>query len=309
MTAKEEFKIFCEHNELPLFSSYWWWATVVKSNWEVLLYKKGDQVLACFPYHFRKKMGVTAIIPPILTPYQGIGYSHQPGAKMDKTISFYRKAQEAIIDQLPNNSLLIRQFDSNTTYLLPFYWNEYELKVRYTYLLSTDKAESELFSDLKDTLRKEIGKAKHALQLSNSIDVSDLYQLKQKNNELTSEPLAYDFNYLSQICKLIPLNQAQLTEVKDGDKVIASLLVTWDHTQMYYTCGAIDPEYRNSGALSWLLWEAILKAKTLLLPFNFEGSMIKAIERYFASFGGTPTPFFEVRKISSKVLKPLLKKY
>jgi hypothetical protein len=309
MTAKEEFKIFCEHNNLPLFNSYWWWANVVKSNWEVLLYKKGSQVLACFPYHFRKKMGVTAIIPPILTPYQGIGYAHQPGAKMDKTISFYRKAQEAIIDQLPSNSLFIRQFDSKTTYLLPFYWKVFDLKVRYTYLLPTEKEATELYSDLKDTLRREIGKAKGSLMLSDSSNPRPLFELKKQNNEQSGEPLPYDLDYLKRICQLIESKNAHLFEAKENDQTVAALLVTWDTDQLYYTCGATHPDYRNSGALSWLLWEAILKAKSLQLTFNFEGSMIPAIERYFASFGGIPTPFIEVRKISNKVLEPILKKF
>jgi len=74
-----------------------------------LLYKKVIKY-ACIPYSFSKKNGVvTAIIPPILTPYQGIGYSHQPGAKMDKTISFYPQGTRSqLLINLPNNSLLIR---------------------------------------------------------------------------------------------------------------------------------------------------------------------------------------------------------
>lgn len=309
MTAKEEFKLFCEQNEVDLFTSYWWWANVIENSWDVITYKKGNQVLACFPFHFRKKLGVSAIIPPVLTPYQGIAIAKQPGAKMDKQISHIRKVQEAIIDQIPNNSLFIRQFRVNDHYLLPFYWNDYELKVRYTYLLSTEKSEKELFSSLKDTLRKEINKAKNSLHYSISDDVNNLFLLKQKNHKINSEPIAYNLEYLNKICQLIPLQKAQLMEIKEGNTVIAALLVTWDHTQMYYTCGAVDPKYKNSGALSWLLWEALLKAKKLQVTFNFEGSMIKPIERYFASFGGTPTPFIEARKISTKVLEPLLKKY
>lgn len=309
MTAKEEFKLFCEQNEVDLFTSHWWWANVVENSWDVITYKKGNQVLACFPFHFRKKLGVSAIIPPVLTPYQGIAIAKQPGAKMDKQISLIRKVQEAIIDQIPNNSLFIRQFGIKDHYLLPFYWKDYELKVRYTYILETAKPEEELFSSLKDTLRKEINKAKNSMTLSFSEDPTNLYQIKQANHQITAEPMAYDLNYLIKICQLIPFNRAQLLEIKEDNNVIAALLVTWDQTQMYYTCGAVNPKYKNSGALSWLLWEALLLAKKLELTFNFEGSMIKPIERYFANFGGTPTPFIEVRKISTKVLEPLLKKY
>tara|TARA_R110002049_G_scaffold251627_2_gene426008 strand:+ start:4649 stop:5578 length:930 start_codon:yes stop_codon:yes gene_type:complete len=308
MNSKDEFKHFCDRNQTTLFGSFWWWENVVKDSWDVLLYKKGEEVLACLPYHYKYKAGLKAIIPPMLTPYQSISYALPADGKVDKQISFVRKAQEYLIDQVPKNSLFLRQFNCTEQYLLPFYWNDYELKVRYTYLLNTSISENDLFNNLKDSLRREIKKAKAVGVLSKANTIDTLYELKQQNSDKYNEPLSYSKEYLDRIGQLIKIKQASIQEVKIENTVIASLLVCWDHQQVYYTCGAVAPDFRNSGALSWLLWEAILLAKSLNLTFNFEGSMIKQIERYFASFGGTPTPFFEVKRVNSKLLKPLLNK-
>lgn len=308
MNPKEEFKNFCDRNQTNLFGSSWWWENVVKENWDVLLYKRGEEVLACMPYHFKNKAGLKAIIPPMLTPYQNISYALPSDGKVDKKISFVRKVQESLIEQMPKNSLFLRQFNYTEQYLLPFYWNDFELKVRYTYVLDTTITENDLFNNLKDSLRREIKKAKVVGSLSTTNTIDTLYELKQQNLEKYNEPLSYSKEYLNRIAQLIKAKQASVQEVKIENTVIASLLVCWDHQQVYYTCGAVAPDYRNSGALSWLLWEAILMAKSLNLTFNFEGSMIKPIERYFASFGGTPTPFFEVKKVNSKLLKPFLNK-
>jgi hypothetical protein len=57
--------------------------------------------------------------------------------------------------------------------------------------------------------------------------------------------------------------------------------------------------------MSLLLWEAINKSAKKAKAFNFEGSMIEPIERYFRAFGGKLTPYFEIKKTSSKFLKLL----
>ncbi|MBE7441610.1 MAG: hypothetical protein HS119_04060 [Flavobacteriales bacterium] len=57
--------------------------------------------------------------------------------------------------------------------------------------------------------------------------------------------------------------------------------------------------------MSLLLWEAIKRSKNKTKSFNFEGSMIESIERYFRAFGGKQTPYFEITKRTSKVLKLL----
>ncbi len=308
MNNKEAFKLFCERNTVCLFGSYQWWESVVIDNWDVLLYKKGEEVLACMPYLLKSKWGQKAIIPPMLTPYQGISYAIPPDGKFDKQLSFIRKAQESLIEQLPACGLFLRQFDTYENYLLPFYWNDYELKVRYTFTLDTQLEELDLFANLKDSLRREIKKAKSVGELAITKEANTLFQLKKENAKSHNEPLSYDLAYLSRIINLQKDDKAQIQEVTIANRTIASLLVCWDDQQLYYTCGAIDPEYRNSGALSWLLWEAILLAKEKGLVFNFEGSMIKSIEKYFASFGATPTPFFEVKKINNQLLKPFLRK-
>jgi hypothetical protein len=37
--------------------------------------------------------------------------------------------------------------------------------------------------------------------------------------------------------------------------------------------------------------------------FDFEGSMIESIEKYFRSFGSFQKPYFNISKVNSKLLK------
>ena len=64
-----------------------------------------------------------------------------------------------------------------------------------------------------------------------------------------------------------------------------------------------DPELRNSGAGVLLVWEAIQYTKNELglNIFDFEGSIIKPIERVRRQFGTKQIPYFNISKYNSKL--------
>jgi hypothetical protein len=47
------------------------------------------------------------------------------------------------------------------------------------------------------------------------------------------------------------------------------------------------------------MWEAIQFASTVTSAFDFEGSMIKSVERFFRAFGAKPYPYLVISKINS----------
>ena len=46
------------------------------------------------------------------------------------------------------------------------------------------------------------------------------------------------------------------------------------------------------------MWEAIVRARQVTGVFDFEGSMIKPVERFFRSFGSRQTPYLRVTHVS-----------
>jgi hypothetical protein len=68
--------------------------------------------------------------------------------------------------------------------------------------------------------------------------------------------------------------------------------------------GGADPDLRNSGAHSLLLWDSILFTSRFVKKFDFEGSMNENIERFFRAFGGRQMPIMNVYKKPSIKLAP-----
>jgi hypothetical protein len=91
-----------------------------------------------------------------------------------------------------------------------------------------------------------------------------------------------------------------LFAVDEADRLHAVAYGVWDEQGAYYLLGGGDPELRNSGATSLLLWELILRAREVTDVFDFEGSMIEPLERFFRSFGARQTPYLYVSRESAR---------
>ena len=61
----------------------------------------------------------------------------------------------------------------------------------------------------------------------------------------------------------------------------------------YYILGGYDVDERHHGASAIAMWEAIkfTKEELGLNQFDFEGSMVQQIERFFRKYGGKLTPY------------------
>ena len=83
----------------------------------------------------------------------------------------------------------------------------------------------------------------------------------------------------------------------------AGLYLIWDENSAYYLMGGGDPELRNSGATSFCMWEAIKFASTVTRVFDFEGSMLEPVEKFFRSFGAHHVPYSAISKFNGRHLR------
>lgn len=309
MSNKEIFKNWCEtHPEIPLFLQYDWMEIVAKpEQWDVALVGSENDVQAFMPYFKKRKLQFDIITVPPLTPYMGPWLHYPEGQKEATRLSFEKKMYEQLIAQLPKTDKFIQYFHPEVTNWLPFYWNDFEQSTRYTYIIDNLSDADVLYENLQGNIRREISKAQKSLTVSEVNQVKTLHNLKLKDFAAKGQELNYSEVYFKRVFERLKSKdacKAWVASDTDGNP-IASLLLVWDDDSAYYLAGAADPENKNSGAMSLLMWTAILFASSVADKFNFEGSMIEPVERFFRSFGAKQTPYFEIRKTDSKLLKLL----
>lgn len=309
MKNKQIFKEWCErHPEIPLFLQYKWMEIITKpEQWDVAVVLAGTEIQAFMPYFKKRKLKFDTITIPPLTPYMGPWIHYPEGQKEATRLSFEKKMLDQLIKQLPKTDRFIQYFHPEITNWLPFYWSGFEQSTRYTYIIDDLSDSEKLFANLQGNIRREIAKAQKTLVISECKEVQTLHQLKEKDFQQKGNQVNYSEVYFNRIYENLKARDACKAWVaKDSmGNVVASLLLVWDADSAYYLAGAVDPENKNTGAMSLLMWTAILFSSSVTNAFNFEGSMIEPVERFFRSFGAKQTPYFEIRKTDSKLLKLL----
>ena len=69
-----------------------------------------------------------------------------------------------------------------------------------------------------------------------------------------------------------------------------------DQESVYYLISGTDEKFRNSQALTLLIYQGILLAIKENKKFDFEGSMKKNIEIFFRKFGAEQKQYFDISK-------------
>ena len=310
---KERYKEFCKSEEdMPIFSCDWWLDSVCGvDKWDVALFEKGGQIYASMPYYNFKKVWFNLSIMPKLTQTLGIYIKYPNYQKYYKKISWEKKAMSAILHSLPKTDYFSQSFHRNLNNWLPFYWAGYEQTTRYSYIIeatadgSMDLVEDGFENDIRRRIKKAISDGVEVFEGEN---IGLFYELNKLTFARKGMDIPYSFEFIKNLYKNCKENDAVkmfFAKDKSGAMLAASFLVH-DKSVVYYLMGGIDPAKKELGAMDLVLFESIKFAMQSNKTFDFEGSMIESIEKYFRSFGAVQKPYHNISKTSSKSLKILM---
>ncbi|NRP15025.1 GNAT family N-acetyltransferase [Marinobacterium sp. xm-a-152] len=308
MTNKEKYRLLCEQEtSIPIFSQAWWLDAVAGDGWDVVMAKKGDQVIGALPYVVKRKFGFTLLTQPSLT--QTLGPWIKPTQKSyPKKLSHEKDVLGELADRLPKCDHYRHNWHCDLQNWLPFYWRGFEQTTRYTYRLLLSSDEDRLWKDLQQNIRGDIRKARERENVSvREGSLEEFLGLNKMVFQRQNRSLPYTSESVARIHEAASARNAKDCLVAEGPdgKLHAGAYIVRSGDTAYYLMGGGDPELRNSGATSLVLWEAILRQPETVDVFDFEGSMIEPIERFFRGFGAVQTPYFCVSRSNSKLFKLL----
>jgi len=300
MTPQEKYRIFCEsHPEIPVFSQPWWLdATAGVENWQVALVEKEQEIIATLPITFKKFYGFRIISMPRLTPWIYIWIKYPEEQKYATRLAYQKNILEQLIVQIPDVISFHQKYHYSFTNWLPFYWRGYRQTTRYSYVIE-DLSDTELiFSSFRSNIRREIRKAEKQLLVKESEDLEIFYRLVQSTFRRQEKEASFSFDLLQRIdLEASRRSCRKIFFAEDENKCLhAGIYILWDQNSAYYLIGGSDPNLRTSGASSLLMWTAIRFSALVTHTFDFEGSMLEPIERFFRAFGAVQKPYFSIYK-------------
>ncbi len=285
-----------------LFQQPYWLEAVAPGRWGAASVSKGGSITARLPYVVENKFGLTRLTTPKLTKFLGPWLAPASG-KYASDLSRQKDLLMGLIAQLPPHEYFSQNFHYTVTNWLPFFWKGFTQTTLYSYVLDDLTNEETLWSGLQGNIRREIRKAGKQVEVRDDLGLDCFLELNTATFVRKGVPLPFSHDYVRRIDDVLKQkNQRRILFAVDAQKrVHASLYIIWDSVSAFYLMGGGDQELRTSGSTSLLIWEAIRFASAVTKAFDFEGSMIESVERFFRSFGARQQPYFRVTFMSRKM--------
>jgi hypothetical protein len=284
-----------------IFQQHWWLDAVAPGQWAETTVTSGGEVVAGLPYMIKKRHGLTILTQPPLMSTLGPWMKPADG-KHGRRQHVEDEMLTELISQLPRHDLFHQQLSPAISNGLPFHWAGFTATTRYTCRLSGLADHDAVWNGFNENARRQIRKAGKHLAVRTDLGLEAFYEVNAETFERRGVPVPYDFAELSRLDAACVDRDARrmFFAVDASDRVIASVYLVWDRNAAYYLmAGYREDEIR--GGPSLLVWEALKFASTVVDTFDFQGSMIESIDRFFRGFGATRVPFFFVSRESRRM--------
>ena len=278
---------------------------------------KGGELHAGIPIVYREKFGIK-IASRIGTPYSGIIFKKTDG-KYVVRLAAEKELSRQIAQRLKSDfHVLVLGYAPGPVDLQPLIWEGFSTSLEYTYILQLNRSLEELWMGMEETTRTSVRRAeKDGVTVIPSDDFNQTIDMIQKTYRRQGMVLRSKAEYCSRNEVLVRRKQCKSFLARNAHgEYIAGVYIIWDNKRSYYLLGGYDSENGHYGASTLAMWEAIKYTKNDLglAEFDFLGSMIPQVERFFRGFGGQLSvrhrvmwtkPYLKLALVVSDIFKSL----
>jgi hypothetical protein len=295
-------------SKVPLFSNIEWIQLFNKRCKIIAVFNDDGQLIAYIYGLYGKKMGLPYFINAPFTPHCGFFMQHKSSNNANAHTTI-KNILTSITDFLYTQNLHWIQFafPTSTIDMQAFIWEDYLVLTKYTYQLDLNQDTQHLFNNLASEKRKSIRKAESDQIQIKKVTKTDTIQMMLEETFIRNK-IKYDKALFKNIISVFANqeNSIAYAAYNSEGKLMAATFCLIDNTTCYYLFGGTNQDNPHHGAAVSCMWHSILEAKEKKIKvFDFEGSMLPFIEKYFREFGATLVPYYEVKKQSliTRILK------
>jgi hypothetical protein len=280
--------------ELPLCFQPWYLDAVTEGGvWDAALVETNGTVLGVWPYFLKRKFGLPYITMPHFVKWMGPWLPPDPVRRLGDVYEIVEKLRL----QLPKVFRISIDCHPDFQNWLPLHWAGFRQTTRYTYTLNLS---GDYEAGFNRNMRRNIKKAEAAITISSEGAFDEFYRLNRLSFQRQGQEPPFSRSLLERHIHALQDHQAvQLFFARDAQgRLHSAAALTRDAGRAYYHLSGDDPELRSSGAGILLVKHAMQwAAQEWQAPvFDFEGSMLPAVEAIRRQFGAAPLPYHRVWK-------------
>jgi len=277
--------------------------TVIRPDWRAYIHLEKNSWQAAMPFVINRRFGFHSLPQPPFTQYLGVMFRPQGEAKTYKRYAAYQKSLEVLGEAWKDTDLIVQHFSPNFNFGIPLHAQGFELSNRYTYYLDLCQDLGELRKGMSSNHQRNIKKGeKRELRFRLAPNSKGFLHILKANMEEGRDLMGGHRPSWEKIEDLanwfVDADSGDLVEVIDeGGEVLAANLLGHFKEKSYSLMGIVRPSERREGTMTFLMWECIKKAvERGSETFDFEGSMIPGVARYFQDFGSYPVSYLQISR-------------
>lgn len=297
----EHIDVFVEKAEphIGVFGSKAWLSIYGDSLTMIGIYKDEHQLIGGFYYLKTKKFGFDFIKLPPYTPHCGLFFISDSKNQSSKS-SFTKEVMQEVCDYFSaqKSALTILAFPSAMIDMQAFIWNKYKVVPNYTYRINLEKNLEEITSNFDSKTRNAINKSiKEGVETSvNGLSQQQVFDFFKENLSATGANI-YEETMKKILLEFSDPSNSFHFVAKKNEEVLGMVFCIYDKVSCYYLLGGVNKKSGIQGVNNLLVQKSIERAKELNCEiFDFEGSMLKGVEKFFRSFGPDLFPYFTANK-------------
>lgn len=253
-------------------------------RWKAFVVVDGDW-RAVFPFELKRKWVINYSFPPMFTQYLGPVFARDLGDQDKRAIHevFAKRFKEM-------GRSLVASFSPEIEDTGIWMRTGFRVSDRTTYWLKLDKTCADLEKKYSENIRRNIKKAARRFEVKQGdLRPSDAVTLfrEEVGHQIDSITEDQYVGYIRWVEHLQKKQRARIYSARAEDGVCAGFIVVLNSgANRIYSMGALRSSERKSGLSPLLLSRAICDSvEDGVSYFDFEGSMVEGIARFFRSFG------------------------
>ena len=272
---------YCVENAYnSLIYAYSWYLDIVaKKNWNILVLDDYKAVMP-LPYaRIKRKFFKKMIAQPILCQQLGVFAI----AELNKDI------MQLFLDYLKNQRVHNYHFNANNTIFME---ESKSFSKRNNFELDLNKSYKDIIQNYSKNLQRNLKKAtKNELTLTKDVTINQFIEMKKNTkNHLIDNSF---FKTMEIILNTLLSNKnGFLLGVTQNNTLIAVGFFSTTNKRIIHLVSASNAQGKKLGASAFLFNSIIKKQANQKIIFDFEGSMLTGVARFFKSFGSENNPYY-----------------
>ena len=295
--------VFCEkaEPEIGVFGSKKWLSIYGNTLNTIGIYKEEHQLIGGFYFLNTKKYGFTFLKLPPYTPHCGLFFKSD-SKKKSAINNFSKEVMTEVCAFFSNqkSALTVIAFPSNINDFQPFRWARYKVIPNYTYRINLENSIEDIKSNFDSKNRNVINKAikEEVIVTEDTLSKEELFKFFMDSLNTTDANI-YETELKNVFTKFADDTNSFCVSAHKNNEILGNVFCVYDNNTCYYLLGGVNKKSGVQGVNNLLIQKSIEKAKDIgCKTFDFEGSMLKGVEKFFRSFGPEIIPYFTVNKAS-----------